>query len=140
MRYREGDKIEVIDEKSEFYKKKGTVFNIKHNDKIWVHFGPVKSNIYGFDTNQINLVKSSIRGKEVEPASCCVSNLGGVSASVLLDECPAKKKVFQHDGHCICTYRHGFGVLKCEYFRGLKEVTRGGRKVWRVFCDAVEIA
>jgi len=151
MKYREGDKVEVIDPSSEFYKNKGYVLTTKINNKIFVAFRPSKSSGYGFTLEQINLVKSAIRGKEVEPSGCCIGSLGGVSADVLLEECPIKREVGQHENFidmnikekvkvCTCINSHyAWGVPTCEYYKGLKEVTRGGRKVWRVFCDAVKV-
>jgi len=151
MKYREGDKVEIIDQSSEFYKKKGYVMIVELNDKLWVAFPPSKSTGHGFNPKQIKLIKSSIKGKEVEPSGCCVSSTGGTSASVLLEECPIKRKIGQHEDSvnmnfketvtvCTCINSHyNWGVPTCEHYKGLREVTRGGRKVWRVFCDAVEV-
>ena len=151
MKYIEGDKVEIIDQSSEFYKKKGYVMTTKINDKIWLSFPPSKSSGYGFTLEQVKLVKSAIKGKEIEPSGCCVSSIGGTSASVLLEECPIKRKIGQHEDFvnmnfkekvkvCTCiSSNYSWGVPTCEYYKGLKEVTRGGRKVWRVFCDAVEV-
>jgi len=140
MKYREGDKVEIIDQSSEFYKNKGYVLTTKINDKVWIAFRPAKSSGNGFMPEQIKLVKSSIRGQEIEPSGCCVSSLGGVSASILLEECPIKRKLGQMDGKCVCIDTHyAWGVPTCEHYKGLREVTRGGRKVWRVSCDAVGI-
>jgi len=151
MKYREGDKVEIIDPSSEFYKNKGYVLTTKINDKVWVAFRPAKSSGHGFTLEQIKLVKSSIKGQEVEPAGCCVLSIGGVSADVLFEECPVKREIGQHersiDIHikekvkvCSCiNSNYAWGVPTCEHYKGLKEVTRGGRKVWRVSCDAVEI-
>jgi len=151
MKYREGDKVEIIDQSSEFFKKKGYVMTTKINDKIWVVFPPSKSTGNGFTPEQIKLIKSAIKGQEIEPASCCVSNVGGISASVYLDECPIKREIGQQEQFanmnikekvkvCNCINSHYiWGVPTCEHYKGLKEVTRGGRKVWRVSCDAVEV-
>jgi len=39
MKYREGDKVEIIDQSSGFYKKKGYVMIKREiNDKIWIAF------------------------------------------------------------------------------------------------------
>ena len=140
MKYREGDKVEIIDPSSEFYKNKGYVLTTKINDKVWVAFRPAKSNGHGFTLEQIKLVKSSIKRQEVEPAGCCVSSLGGISASVLEEDCPIKRSIGLYQGHCTCINNHyAWGVPTCEHYKGLREVIRGGRKVWRVFCDAVEV-
>jgi len=152
MKYREGDKVEIIDQFSEFYKKKGYVMTKqKVNDKVWVAFRPAKSSGHGFELEQIKLIKSSIKGKEVEPSGCCVSSTGYISANVLLEECPIKREIGQHEDFvnmnfkekvkvCTCiSSNYSWGVPNCEHYKGLREVTRGGRKVWRVFCDAVEV-
>jgi len=151
MKYREGDKVEIIDPSSDFYKSKGYVLTTKINDKIWVAFRPAKSSGHGFTPEQVKLIKSSIKGKEVEPSGCCVSSAGGVSADVLLEECPIKRELGQHEKFvnmnikekvkvCICINSHyAWGIHTCEHYKGLREVTRGGRKVWRVFCGAVEV-
>jgi len=151
MKYREGDKVEIIDQSSEFYKKKGYVLTTKINDKVWVAFLPSKSTGNGFELEQIKLIKSSIKGKEVEPCGCCVSSTGYISANVLLEECPIKRKLGQHEDFvnmnfkekvkvCTCiNSNYSWGVPTCENYKGLKEVTRGRRKVWRVSYDAVEV-
>jgi hypothetical protein len=140
MRYREGDKVEIIDQSSEFYKKKGYILTTKISDKIFVAFRPEKSSGHGFTSNQIKLVKSAIRGQEIEPDGCCISSLGGISASVLEEDCPIKRSIGLYQGHCTCINNHYmWGVPTCEHYKELKEVVRGGRKVWRVSCDAVEI-
>lgn len=148
MKYRGGDKVEIIDPSSEFFKKKGYVLTTIINDKIWVAFRPAKSSGHGFTSEQIKLVKSAIQGKEVEPSGCCISSSGYISANVLIEECPIKRKIGQHEDFvnmnfkekvkvCTCTNSHFSST--CEHYKGLKEVVRGGRKVWRVSCDAVEI-
>jgi len=152
MKYREGDKVEIIDQSSEFYKKKGYVMTKREiNNKIWIAFPPDKSTGNGFELEQIKLIKSAIKGKEVEPCGCCVSSTGYISANVLLEECPIKRKLGQHEDSidmnfkekvmvCTCVNsNYSWGVPTCENYKGLREVTRGGRKVWRVFCDAVEV-
>ena len=147
IKYREGDKVEVIDQTSEFYKKKGYVLSSKINDKTWVAFRPAKSSGNGFGLGQVKLIKSSIRGKEVEPSGCCVSSGGGVSARVLLEDCPIKREIGQYEDFAgmnfkekikVCTcVESSWRVPTCDNYKGLKEVTRGGRRVWRVSCDAV---
>ena len=114
-------------------------------------FSPAKSNGNGFELDQIKLIKSSIKGKEVEPCGCCLSSTGYISANVLLEGCPIKRKLGQHEDFvnmnfkekvkvCTCiSSNYAFGVPTCVHYKGLREVTRGGRKVWRVFCDAVEV-
>lgn len=69
----------------------------------------------------------------------------------LLEECPIKRELGQREStmhynskekviECTCIDNHYlWGTPKCEHFKGLREVIRGRRKVWRVFCDAVEI-
>lgn len=138
MRYKEGDKVEIIDQSSEFYKKRGNVLTTKIDDKVWISFPPHKSNIYGFNSEQIKLLKSSIRGQEIEPSGCCVSSNGYISAFVFLDECPTKRQLGLDKNECVCINNH-WGIPMCNHYKGLREVIRGGRKVWRVFCDAVEV-
>ncbi len=142
-KYREGDKIEVIDKNSEFYGQKGTVLPIgkyENDGSIWIAFRSHKLGGRRFTEDQIILRISAIRGKELEPCGCCVSNLGGVSAYVFLDDCPIKREFDQYDGKCTCVNTHHvWSPPSCEYYKGLKEVVRGGRKVWRVFCDAVKL-
>jgi len=152
MKYREGDKVEIIDPSSEFYENKGHVLTKqKINDKIWVAFKPAKSTGHGFTSEQIKLIKSAIKGQEVDPCGCCISSSGYISANVLLEECPIRRELGQHEDSinmnfkekvkvCTCiSSNYAFGVPTCEYYKGLKEVIRGGRKVWRVSCDAVEV-
>jgi len=148
MKYREGDKVEIIDQSSEFYKNKGYVLTAKINDKVWVAFRPAKSSGYGFSPEQIKLIKSAIQGQEIEPSGCCVSSSGYISASVLLEECPIKRESGQHEDFVnmnfkekvkVCTCTNSHYVSTCEHYKGLREVIRGGRKIWRVFCDAVEV-
>jgi len=138
MKYREGDKVEIIDPSSEFFKKKGYVMTTKINDKIWIAFPPAKSTRNGFELEQIKLIKSAIRGKEIEPSGCCISSTGYISANVLLEECPIKRKIGQHEDSVdmnfkekvmMCTCTNSYYVSTCEHYKGLREVVRGGRKV-----------
>jgi len=141
MRYREGDKVQIIDQDSEFFNEKGIVLLIgKHDGFVWIAFPPSKSTGNRFIPEQIKLIKSAIKGKEIEPSGCCISNTGYISAKVLLEECPIKRQFGLLNNECTCIETHlVWSLPACEHYKGLREVVRGGRKVWRVFCDAVEV-
>lgn len=81
MKYREGDQVQIIDKASEYYRKKGSVLILMSSDDngVWICFPPSKSTGRRFTKDQVKLTTSAIRGQEVEPNGCCISNMGGVS-------------------------------------------------------------
>jgi hypothetical protein len=84
-------------------------------------------------------------------SSCCAIGGGIEEVHVLKSECPIKREegarvvessFGRNKGEkreeCTCTYNGNGGVRPCEYYKGIKQVQRNKRKVWKVFCEAVK--
>lgn len=86
-------------------------------------------------------------------SSCCA--IGGMTEEVhvLKSECPIKREegsrivesMFginkgEKRDECTCVYMSSFGggVRPCEHYKGIKQVTRNKKKVWKVFCEAMK--
>jgi hypothetical protein len=85
-------------------------------------------------------------------SSCCA--IGGLTEEVhaLMTDCPIKRQegsrevesFFGKDKgekrhECTCIYISSFsgGVRPCEHYKGIKQVQRNKKKVWKIFCEAV---